>query len=193
VRGFEQIPWLYDACCTLLEAAGLARWRRWLVSEAYGLSLDLGTGTGRNLPLFEPGARVIGVDPYRPVLERARRRAPRARIVQAEAERLPFRDGVFDTVVSGSVLCSVADPVAALGEVRRVLRPGGSLRMLEHVRSTRRWKARMQDVIQPTWTRLSGGCHPNRDTERTVREAGFAIEPESRRARGDLRRLVARS
>jgi hypothetical protein len=65
--------------------------------------------------------------------------------------------------------------------------------MLEHVRSTRRWKARMQDVIQPTWTRLSGGCHPNRDTERTVREAGFAIEPESRRARGDLRRLVARS
>jgi ubiquinone/menaquinone biosynthesis C-methylase UbiE len=191
VRGFEQIPWLYDACCTLLEAAGFSRWRRWVVSQAHGLSLDLGTGTGRNLPLFGPATRVIGIDPYRPVLDRARRRATRARLIQAEAERLPFRDQVFDTVVSGTVLCSVADPVAALHEVRRVLRPGGTVPMLEHVRSTRPWKARVQDALQPMWTRVSGGCHPNRDTERAVREAGFVIEPGSRRARGDLRRFVA--
>ena len=107
-------------------------------------------------------------------------------------EALPFRDGVFDTVVSGLVFCSVPDPRRGLAEVRRVLRPAGALRMLEHVRSTRRWKARAQDALQPVWTRLTGGCHPNRDTERTVEAAGFRIDPDGRRAKGDMRRFAAR-
>lgn len=192
MRGFEQIPWLYDACCTLAEWAGLGRWRQWLVGGARGQTLDLGTGTGRNLPLYPPGARVIAVEPAWEPLLRARRRAPETALVRARAEALPFRDAVFDTVVSGLVFCSVADPRRGLAEVRRVLRPGGTLRMLEHVRSTTPWKARLQDRVQPFWTRLSGGCHPNRDTERTVAEAAFAIEPEGRQAKGDMRRFAAR-
>jgi ubiquinone/menaquinone biosynthesis C-methylase UbiE len=113
-------------------------------------------------------------------------------LVRAAAEALPFRDGAFDTVVSGLVLCSVTDPGRALAEVRRVLRPGGELRALEHVRSTVPWRARWQDRVQPLWTRLTGGCRPNRDTERAVEAAGFAIDGEGRRAKGQMRRFAAR-
>jgi ubiquinone/menaquinone biosynthesis C-methylase UbiE len=190
MRGFEQIPWLYDAACALLERTGLGRWRRRLCEGAKGRVLDLGCGTGRNLPLLPRGA--IGIDPAGDPLRRARRRASAARLVQARAEALPFRDGAFDTVVSGLVFCSVDDPPRALIEVRRVLGAAGALRMLEHVRSEHpRW-ARWQDRLQPVWTRVSGGCHPNRDTEGAVRAAGFSIEAATRRARGNMRRLVAR-
>jgi ubiquinone/menaquinone biosynthesis C-methylase UbiE len=190
VRGLEQIPWLYDATLAVAEWTGLERWRRWLCEGARGRVLDLGSGTGRNLPFLPVGT--VGVDPALDPLRRARRRAPAARLVQARAEALPFRSEVFDTVVSGLVFCSVDDPDAGLGEVRRTLRPGGTLRMLEHVRSERPWRARVQDLIQPAWTRVAGGCRPNRDTERTVEEAGFTIEPATRRARGNMRRFVAR-
>jgi SAM-dependent methyltransferase len=192
VRGVEQIPWLYDAACAVSEWTGLGRWRRWLVEGARGRTLDLGCGTGRNLPLYGPGVRVVGVDPAWPVLGRARRRAPGVPLVRARAEALPFRSGVFDTVVSGLAFCSVPDPARGLSEVRRVLRPGGRLRMLEHVRSTRPWRGRVQDAIQPCWTWVMGGCRPNRETERTVEAAGFVIEADGRRARGDMRRFAAR-
>lgn len=190
MRGLEQIPWLYDATLALAERTGLRRWRERLCEGARGRVLDLGCGTGRNLPLLPPGS--VGVDPALDPLRRARRRAPAARLVQARAEALPFRAAAFDTVVSGLVFCSVDDPRAGLREVRRVLRRGAALRMLEHVRSDRPWRARIQDRIQPAWTRLAGGCRPNRDTERTVEAAGFTIDPATRRARGNLRRLVAR-
>jgi ubiquinone/menaquinone biosynthesis C-methylase UbiE len=192
MRGIEQIPWLYDAICAVAEWRGLGRWRRWVTDGAQGLTLDLGCGTGRNLPLFAPTVRVVGLDPSFESLCRARRRAPGTALVQARAEALPFRSGCVDTVVSGLVLCSVPDPSAGLAEIRRVLRPGGMLRALEHVRATTAWRAWMQDAIQPAWTWLAGGCHPNRDTERAVQAAGFAIEPEGRRARANLRRFAAR-
>jgi ubiquinone/menaquinone biosynthesis C-methylase UbiE len=190
VRGFEQIPWLYDATLALAEWTGLKRWREWLCGGTRGRVLDLGCGTGRNLPLLPPGS--VGLDPALGPLRRARRRAPTARLVQARAEALPFRDAAFDTVVSGLVFCSVDDPAAGLGEVRRILRPAGTLRMLEHVRSERAWRARVQDLIQPAWTRVAGGCRPNRATERTVEGAGFAIDRDTYRARKNLRRFVAR-
>ncbi len=190
MRGIEQIPWLYDATLALAERTGLKRWRQWLCAGAEGRVLDLGCGTGRNLPLLPPGS--VGADPALDSLRRARRRAPGARLVQARAEALPFRAAVFDTVVSGLVFCSVDDPGAGLREVRRLLRSGGRLRMLEHVRSEGRWRARVQDWIQPAWTRLTGGCRPNRATERAVEAAGFAIDRATRRAQGNLRRFVAR-
>ena len=192
MRGIEQIPWLYDALCGLCEATGLARWRSWVVGDARGRVLDLGCGTGRNLPLLPAGTRTVGLEPSWAVLQRARRRAPRVPLVVGSAEALPFRDAAFDTVVSGLVFCSVRDPHRGLLEVRRVLRPGGQLRMLEHVRATRAWKARLQDLLQPAWTQITGGCHPNRDTEGAVEAGGFQIEEEGRRAKGDMRRFVAR-
>lgn len=192
MRGLEQIPWIYELSCALLDRAGLLRWRRWVSGGAAGRTLDLGTGTGRNLPEYPAAVRPVGVDPHADALAWARRRAPGVPLVVARAEALPFRDGCFDTVVSGLVLCSVDDPDAALSEVRRVLRPGGTLRLLEHVRH-RGLRGRIQDLIQPAWTAISGGCHPNRDTEAAVARAGFEVADGSRRESGTLRRFAART
>jgi len=192
MRGVEQIPWLYDACCAVCERLGLGRWRRWLVDGAAGAVVDVGCGTGRNLPLYRPGVRLVGVDVSAEALARARRRRPDVPLVQADAQALPFRAAAFDTVVSGLVFCSVPDAARGLAEVKRVLRPDGTLRMLEHVRATGGLKARVQDRWQPLWTRITGGCHWNRDTESTVARAGFEIDTGERRARGDMRRFVAR-
>jgi len=191
MRGVEQIPFLYDAMCAVLEATGLERWREWLVSGAKGRTLDVGCGTGRNLPLYASDVFVVGVEPSKDTLAKARRRAPTVPLVRASAEALPFRDGAFDTVVSGLVFCSVPDAAKGLAEVKRVLKPSGALRMLEHVRSTTAWRARWQDFVQPAWTAIAGGCHPNRDTETAVRQAGFVIDPETLRARDNMRRFSA--
>jgi ubiquinone/menaquinone biosynthesis C-methylase UbiE len=192
VRGFEQIPWLYDALFSVIERNGLGRWRKALTSGARGLTLDLGCGTGRNLPLFDGAVRaVVALDPCADTLRKAIRRSPQALFVRASAEALPFRDGTFDTVVSGLVFCSVPQPAVGLAEVRRALKPDGKLRMLEHVRATAPWKGRVQDFIQPAWTWVAGGCHPNRDTERAVEQAGFAIE-DGRRAQDDFRLFSAK-
>jgi ubiquinone/menaquinone biosynthesis C-methylase UbiE len=175
----------------LLERGRFLRWRRWLIAGARGRVLEIGCGTGRNLPLYAPGTVVVAIDPHRDPLLAARRRAPRVPLVQARAEALPFRDGAFDTVVSALVLCSVDDPPAALAELVRVLGHGGTLRAIEHVRARTPWRARLQDLGQRPWTWLTGGCHPNRDTERAVGAGGFRIDEQGRRAHGVLRRFSA--
>ncbi|GAC1337397.1 MAG: class I SAM-dependent methyltransferase [Myxococcales bacterium] len=192
MRGIEQVPWLYDAMLAVAEWTGLARWRAWLVRGAKGRALDVGCGTGRNLALFGAGVRPVGLDPEMDALRAARRKAPFVPLVRGSVEALPFRDGAFDTVVSGLVFCSVRQPLQGLAETKRVLRPDGELRMLEHVRATTRLGARWQDATQPLWTWIAGGCHRNRDTERTVELAGFTISPEGRRARDTMRRFAAR-
>ena len=192
MRGIEQIPLLYDAMMAVAEASGFRSWRQALVAGARGRVLDIGCGTGRNLPLYAPGIEVIGADVRLELLLAARRRASDHYLVAARAEALPFADGAFDTVVSGLVFCSVPDPERGLSEVRRVLRPVGLLRMLEHVRSRRPVMAWWQDLIQPAWTLVSGGCYPNRDTEATVRAAGFTIDRAGRRSRRNVRLFAAR-
>lgn len=212
MRGIEQIPILYDALMWIMERGLLGDWRQslarsaesalpgesgWPTSAPQALRaptpvLEVGCGTGRNLPLYPPGTRVVGMDPDASMLRAARRRAPGAHLVRARAEALPFRDDAFPVVVSSLVFCSVEDPVAGLREVARVLRPGGVLRMLEHVRPRSRLGAWGAHQIQPVWTAVAGGCRPDRDTESTVESAGFRILPESRRSRWILRRFDAR-
>jgi ubiquinone/menaquinone biosynthesis C-methylase UbiE len=190
VRGFEQTPWAYDAFMTVVEAFGFRRWRHWLVDGSKGVTLEVGAGTGRNLPLFKGRSAVVGVDPDLRSLLVARRRAPGVPLVAATAEALPFADDAFDTVVSCLVLCSVRDPAQSMAELSRVLRPRGMLRMLEHVRSSSRLIGRLQDLAQPAWTRCTGGCHPNRSTEATLAESGFRTTTRAN-GRRTLRRLVA--
>lgn len=192
MRGIEQIPWLYDGMMAVMDATGLGRWRRKLVADVRGIAIEIGCGTGRNLPLYPPDATVIGVEPDWQALERARQRAPTVPLVMARAEALPFRTGSVDTVVSSLVFCSVPDPRRGLAEIRRVLAAGGELRMLEHVRHDKPAMGRLQDQIQPLWTWAAGGCHPNRETEAAVERAGFDIDASSRRARGVMRRFTAR-
>ncbi|MGB8932241.1 MAG: class I SAM-dependent methyltransferase [Anaeromyxobacteraceae bacterium] len=191
MRGLEQIPWLYDLGLAWLERGWLGRERRWLVAGTRGRTLELGSGTGRDLPLYAPGLQVIALDPHPQNIGAALQRAPGVPHVRARAEALPFRDGSFDTIVSSLVFCSVDDPGAGLAEIRRVLRPGGRLRMMEHVRARGRLWSWLQDLGQPAWTWLAGGCRPNRDTERLVLASGFQIDAASRRARGILVRFEA--
>lgn len=192
MRGIEHIPWLYDMLMSVMDGTGFSRWRRRLVSGARPRTLEVGCGTGRNLPLYPSGNDIVATDLDFEALRRARKRAPGIPMVAARAEALPFRDGSFDTVVSGLVFCSVQDPDRGLGEIRRVLASGGRLRMIEHVRHAHPLLGRMQDGIQPAWTWITGGCHPNRDTETTVERAGFIIETEDRVSSGVMRRFSAR-
>ena len=192
MRGIEQNPWLYDAFMNLVEPFGLVRWRRRLIGGAKGRTLEVGCGTGRNLPLYPPAVRVVALDPDVGLLLKARQRSPKIAILVASAEALPFRPGSFDTVVSSLVFCSVPDPRRGLREIGRVLGSQGCLRMIEHVRHSRPFLARLQDTVQPGWTWFTGGCHPNRDTEKTVESAGFSIEGSSRREKGVMRLFTAR-
>lgn len=190
MRGVEQIPWAYDALIRLFP--GLARWRSDLIALARGDVLEVGCGTGLGLQGFGSAVnRVWGIDPNADSLQRARRRMPSAGLAVASAEYLPFADQSFDCVVSSLVFCSVPEPARGLAEIRRVLKPGGCLLMLEHVQSSSPVAARLLDLIQPPWTAISGGCHPNRHTEQTVQAAGFRIDAESRWARGLMRLFVA--
>jgi ubiquinone/menaquinone biosynthesis C-methylase UbiE len=116
---------------------------------------------------------LVALDVDRESLLRAHRRLPRALLVQASAEALPFRDGVFDTVVSCLVFCSVPNPAAGLAEVHRVLNASGELMMLEHVRPAGRFFGWLADRLTPMWSRLAGGCHLNRRTAEALEPAGF--------------------
>ncbi len=191
MRGVEQIPWVYDLLCTVMEWTGLSRWREWLVKGATGRTLEVGCGTGRNLPRYEASLTVIGLEPDADALKKAKSRASNALLVRGSAEALPFRDGAFDTVVSSLVFCSVPNPELGLKETGRVLTAEGQLRMLEHVRHDAKPIGWLQDVLQPAWTAVAGGCHPNRRTEAAVEANGFVISAEGRRGDGTMRRFVA--
>ena len=167
-------PGIYDGAVSVLDRLGLGRLRRELSRGIAGRVLEVGAGTGRQLTRHPAAARVTAVDPDAAALRRAAARAPGAHLVIARAEDLPFDDGSFDWVICSLVLCTVGDPAAALAEMRRVLRPGGRLRVLEHVRSPNAAIARLQELANPAWGRLAGGCRLDRPTEETVLRAGFS-------------------
>jgi ubiquinone/menaquinone biosynthesis C-methylase UbiE len=150
-----------------------------LVRGLAGRVLEVGAGTGLNLSRYREVARVVAVEPEPTMARRAstrgREAAAHVEVLRGVAEALPFPDGAFDAVVACYVLCSVADPGAAIAEIRRVLRPGGPLRVYEHVRSTDpRW-ARVQDLITPVWHRFGCNCHPNRNTAALLEAGGFEV------------------
>lgn len=180
---------LYDPCTRLGEEMGLRRLRRELLRGLQGRVLEVGIGSGKNLPLYPPAVEhVTGIDPDQIMLRRAERRAREVsypvELVRATAEELPFGEGGFDAVVSTLVLCSVAEPPGALEEIRRVLRSSGEFRLLEHVKSDQRSLGSVQEKATPLWKRVAGGCHLDRDTLSTVREAGFEVERVERHLRG---------
>jgi SAM-dependent methyltransferase len=164
---------LYDPFLWFGEKRGMARRRRELLAEARGSVLEIGAGTGLNLPhypadltelvLAEPGERIGGhID-----LGRAPEGVP-ARLVRAPAEELPFADASFDTVVSTLVLCTVTDPRRAIAEVTRVLRPQGRLLFLEHVAAEDGWRRTAQGRSAKPWASFADGCRCDRDTLETI-------------------------
>jgi ubiquinone/menaquinone biosynthesis C-methylase UbiE len=153
--------------------------RERLLSEARGVVLEIGGGTGANLSYYGDVDRVTVVEPDPFMRKRIGPKSLAARVPvevsAAGAEALPFSDGSFDTVVSTLVLCTVPDQGSALREIRRVLRQEGRLLFIEHVRASGSM-ARWEDRIDPIRRRLIAGCHLNRDTVAAMREAGFEIE-----------------
>jgi ubiquinone/menaquinone biosynthesis C-methylase UbiE len=159
----------------------LDNYRHSAITPARGLVLEIGVGSGMNLPLYDPAvARVIGLDPSPRLLRLASRRAADAivpvSLFRASAEHLPLADAVFDTIVMTWTLCSIPNPIAALTEMRRVLRPGGRLLFVEHGLSPEIRTARWQHRLTPYWKRISGGCHLDRQMDDLIRSAGFEID-----------------
>ncbi|RMI30683.1 class I SAM-dependent methyltransferase [Nocardia stercoris] len=155
--------------------------RRDLLSRARGRTVELGSGTGLNLGYYPDGLdELILTEPEAAMRTRLTRRLRssrhRARVLDAPAEQLPFADGTVDTVVSTLVLCTVDDPDPVLREIGRVLRPGGRLLFLEHVRSASPRLSRWQDRLAGPWRRFAEGCHCNRDTLELIRTSGLNLE-----------------
>jgi ubiquinone/menaquinone biosynthesis C-methylase UbiE len=162
---------LYDRGLKGTEEAGLREMRRELLTKAQGRTIDVGAGTGANLGLYpEAVSELVLAEPDPHMLKQLRSKAEGtgSRIVQAPAERLPFGDASFDTAVFTLVLCTVPDPAAALAEAARVLRPGGQMLFIEHVRAEDAGLARWQDRLETPWRFLGDGCHCNRDTVATI-------------------------
>lgn len=170
----------YDRLMASTESAGLGEIRSRLLADATGNVLEVGAGTGHNLPYY--GAQVRGLtvtEPDAAMLRRLERAAARTHrpitVLRAPAEDLPFEEATFDTVVCTLVLCSVADQPRAVREIRRVLKPGGHLLAVEHVRSVDEKLARRQDRMN--WlNRAMVGCDCNRPTQQTLERGGFMVD-----------------
>lgn len=158
----------YDAVLALGEHRGLRARRAALLAGADGRVLEIGAGTGLNVRHYPASAELTLTEPVAPMRRRLEKRVRaarlRAHVLDATAEALPFSDGAFDVVVSTLVLCTVDDPHRALREIRRVLRPGGQLVFIEHVRAESGARAWWQDQLARPWTAFAGGCRCNRAT-----------------------------
>jgi len=171
-------PWVLEL---VMNQRVFRKLRREVLAPAAGRVLEVGFGTGINLPYYPPGiTRVVGVDSNPGVSRLAARRAAGSHVEvehhALSAESLPFGDGEFDTVVSTFTLCSIPDLQRALAEVRRVLRPGGEFLYLEHGLSPDPRIARWQRRINPAWKVVGDGCHLDRDPTAELRRAGFGID-----------------
>ena len=167
-----------DAFTAGLDRKGFGLRRERQVAELRGDVLEVGAGTGLNLPRYRRADLLVALEPHRTYARRLRSRADsahvRVEVIEGSAEELPFPAESFDNVVTTLSLCSVRDLDVALAEIRRVLRPGGALHFLEHVRGEGDI-ARWQDRLTPIQRRLADGCHLNRDTAAAIERAGFEI------------------
>lgn len=152
-----------------------------LVPQASGAVVEVGVGSGLNFPFYSSSVTALyGVDPSAELLDMARRGSSAAKIAVElmceSAERLPFASASMDTVVTTWTLCSIADPMRALREMRRILKPAGKLLFVEHGQAPDAGVRRWQDFLDPAWTRVAGGCHLNRPMAELIRSAGFSID-----------------
>jgi ubiquinone/menaquinone biosynthesis C-methylase UbiE len=170
-----------------LQRPTTARIRRALVGDLRGYVLDVGCGPGTNFRYYAPDAHVVALDYNEYMLPMARAEAARLEgaheqieVRHADATALPFPDGSFDAYVSTLVLCSVSDLERAVDEAWRVLRPGGQLRVFEHVRSSSPWIARVQRWLSPAWGVVADGCRLDQETDAAFRARGFQVEEDGR-------------
>lgn len=190
-RRYDRLAAIYDLTELPMELLVFRRLRRPVWEDVRGESiLEVGVGTGKNLTYHPDAARVIALDVSPAMLRRASGRARRmgstAEFVLGDAQRLPLRSGAFDTVAATFVFCSVPDPIAGLQEAGRVVRDGGHVRLLEHVRAKNPLVGRLMDLLNPVAVRMTG-ANINRDTVANVRKAGVALESVESRAFGIIK------
>jgi ubiquinone/menaquinone biosynthesis C-methylase UbiE len=171
------LPRLINAAMSREE---MARLRTAHVSAAHGVVLEVGIGSGLNLPFYSPAVTsILGVDPSRELLELARPRAMKmscpVELLNRDASSLPVADSTIDTVVMTWSLCSIGDPAVALGEVRRVMKSRAALIFVEHGLSPDAGVRKWQNRLTPMWRRAAGGCHLNRDIRQLITNAGLTI------------------
>ncbi len=165
----------------LAESYFMGPLRQATASKASGVVLEVGAGNGLNFPYYDPARveRVEATEPDAAMLRYAHNHLKQARVpvhlTQAAAENLPFADATFDSAVVTLVFCSVEDPLRGFREIKRVLKPGGTLYLLEHVRSRHAFLAGVQTIMTPISRAVNGNCRWNRDTARTLSAAGFEV------------------
>lgn len=194
-RIWERLAPRYDDKVRLPERLLFAGGREWVCSRAKGDVLEVSIGTGRNLPLYEGDVRLTGIDLSAAMLELARRRATELGVIAdlrvGDAQALELPDSSFDTVVCTLALCSIPDPRAAVREMKRVLRPGGRVLLLEHVRSPRFVVRTIQRALEPIAVWLEGD-HLIREPLDLLRAEAFEIEEVERSKLGVVERAAAR-
>lgn len=183
----------YNQGMRLLELFSLQKLRKQLLIQVAGNVLEIGMGTGVNLPLYDGVDFVAGIDLRSQVLAGAfaRESVPDFGVSCANAHHLPFGNGRFDNIVSTLAFCSIAEPPLALAEIRRVLKSNGRFYLLEHVRGQNPVSQRFTDWLQPAWFALQHECHLNRETAVTLQESGFTIEKSSVHGFGLLQMIKA--
>lgn len=188
IRKYNRNAIFFDAMDRMLKE----EWRQAILRQAFGRALEVGVGTGQNLPLYDPGitAELVAIDFSPGMLARAREKPCRipVTLLEMDAQLMAFPDASFDTVLATCVFCTVPDPVQGLREVRRVCRPGGRVLLLEHVRIDKPVIGTVMDLLDPLVAAIIG-THINRRTVENVRLAGLHIE-RVQPLRGDLIKLI---
>lgn len=150
-----------------------------IAEQASGIVLEIGFGTGMNIPFYKNISKLYALDPSRELYEYAKERIGAApfpvEFIQASAEKIPLDGHSIDAVVSTWTFCSIPHPEAALTEIKRVLKPGGKFVFIEHGKSPRKFIFKLQNILTPFSKRIAGGCHLNRDIEKMLTDTGFEI------------------
>ncbi len=187
----------YDRFMSPLERSGLSGWRRQLLRQVEPPVLEVGVGTGASLRWYNGKSPLVAIDQEGQMARSALKRAVafgRPTVIgQMDVQNLAFPDATFASVVTSLVFCSVADPVSGLCQIRRVLRPGGRLYMLEHVRPDHPLLGPLADLLNLPWHALSQVCNLNRRTADNVVAAGFTLESVEKRFLGVVNLIVARA
>jgi len=176
-KRYNRIAYLYDIMESPMET-GFSKWRKELLNQASGKTLEVGIGTGKNISYYPDDISLTGIDFSERMIEIAKKKAKdkdNVWLQVMDAEYMQFKDNMFDTVVTSCVYCSVPDPVKGLKEMKRVCKPGGKILMLEHVRSNRKMLGKAMDILNPIPLNIYG-ANINRRTYENLLKAGF--EPE---------------
>ncbi|MFZ3580140.1 class I SAM-dependent methyltransferase [Virgibacillus sp. DJP39] len=175
----DWFPRIYDMAMRPLEQTKFKKIRTTLLDEAVGRILEVGSGTGVNFPYYRNATHVDAIEPNPTMRQQSYKNVRNSHVpiqtYSVKAEKLPFADNSFDSVVATLVFCTIPDPLQALEEIQRVGKPGAKLLLFEHVKVNQAFLEKTQDVLTPLWKQVCDGCHLNRDTLGILNQSNFSI------------------